>query len=399
MLVLDSDPGRGRAFDEQGRRLLAEARNLPDPLTGHGERLARRGEHGDPAVGCDQLVGEAGGSVDHVLAVVQHQQCWRVERSTACCDESSRPDLIFDAHASGDCSGDSGLRRLRGQIGEPEAAGKLCLHAGRHLDGEACLAAPSDTHDGHQPVIGQQSPQLGDLGSATEELRRHRRKAVPGHRGHPQGWVRALVELPHSQRIGDAAELELAQVVTARRRGKLPSHIGDEHLTRVPEIVHAGQAVDHRPEVVTVALHRCPDMDRDSHAERLRITPIGVLQSRRRGDGRIHRIVRCVERRDQSVAGVLEDRASSRLDHRLEHVVMKRESDGHRLEIGGPTRCRTDDVGHHEGPHPPHQAIMTAPRPCRGARRRCQGVPVVSETATTGREEPGFAHRRPVPER
>jgi hypothetical protein len=192
---------RARPLDEQLHRLVAgghvgagarrrarERRHGPRHLALHGERLAARGEHGERGGGAQQRVGERRGVVDHVLAVVEHEEgapaAQRVVQRVG--QQVARRGAHLER--GGDGGGHVAAAGHGGELHPPHAVG-VRRGVGRgggerrgHLARQARLAGTAGADHGDEARAAERPRQLRHLAPAPDE-RRERRGHVVRHGG------------------------------------------------------------------------------------------------------------------------------------------------------------------------------------------------------------------------
>jgi len=191
----------GQRLGRLGRRRVTGAgqrqrRHAEGRLAGDPQQFAAGGQHPHAGAATEEGVREAGGGLDQVLAVVQHeQQALGLERVG---ERLRQGPTGFLAHPQGR------RHRLRragglgegGQLHQPHAVKVRGQHVRRRSEGQAGLAHPAGTGQRHQAVGAQQ--------------RRHRRQLplAPDEAGQRQGQVvpRAVRRPPrrgrHGRRLG-----------------------------------------------------------------------------------------------------------------------------------------------------------------------------------------------------
>jgi hypothetical protein len=145
------------------KRVDGERGHPPDRLAMDAEGLPARGE--DPQAGrrTQQPVDQLCGAIDHVLAVVEHEQRPPLRQKATHDFSGLDAGRGFRADRGRDRRGDERSIDQGGELGEPHTAGELVEHARCHLDGEAGLAHAADSGQRHRPGRpdkGGDGPQL-----------------------------------------------------------------------------------------------------------------------------------------------------------------------------------------------------------------------------------------------
>jgi hypothetical protein len=174
----------------------ASGRQHPRLLALDGQRLAAGREHGEPGHRPQQPLGERRRRLDHVLAVVEHEQGRARVAGGPAQRLGDRVDHVAPgrrAHAEDGGHGRRGVgaRGHRGQLHPPHAPrvprlGRGADGVGGHLSGEPRLAGAPGPGDGDQPGVGERVREVGPLAGAPHE-RRQRRRDVVRHRGGRSG--------------------------------------------------------------------------------------------------------------------------------------------------------------------------------------------------------------------
>ena len=125
----------------------------PKPLPAGGDHLHRRG------VG-QQLLDEVGGGVQHVFAVVQHQQQPPARKRLGDARGHRQARLRGDTQHGGHRVRHRRRVADRGQLHEPHAVSELAGQLGRDLERQAGLAHPTHPRQRHQPMGSHQFGQL-----------------------------------------------------------------------------------------------------------------------------------------------------------------------------------------------------------------------------------------------
>jgi hypothetical protein len=121
-----------------------QRRDRPDLLAVDAERLPARRQHDDPGALLDDAPGQPGGTVQHVLAVVQHEQ--QRPRGEVLDDRllDRRGVPLLHLQRGGGRRVPRSRPRRGGQLGDPRAVGEPVDLAARHLDREPRLPHAAD---------------------------------------------------------------------------------------------------------------------------------------------------------------------------------------------------------------------------------------------------------------
>ena len=227
-VLADDEVGRRRrgASEEQLARLArvgAHRRDPPHPLAVGAERLATGRQDRERLRPAQQVVGDVGGVVDQVLAVVEHDQ----RRGTigVLDDQIGQPAAPLPRATTDQADRhrhllDDLVRIARGtEIGQPRSPVVAGARVGRHLERDPGLAAAAHAADGHQPMVGQQPIELLDLRSTTDELGQLHRQVVQLGAHRPQRRMLPVVQLPEPDPLAEISELVLTEVDARRRPG------------------------------------------------------------------------------------------------------------------------------------------------------------------------------------
>ena len=148
--------------------------DLPHVLAVNVERLAARGEDRESRTATQQQVGDLGGAVHDVLAVVEHEQ------QVAVADAVHEPLLCGELDAAalvhqpgGDRNGCRNLpaRARRGQVRAAHTRCERVRHVVGHLPGEPALAAAADAGQCHEAIGFESRCDLAARFAAADESR------------------------------------------------------------------------------------------------------------------------------------------------------------------------------------------------------------------------------------
>ena len=236
---------------------------------------------GQPA---DQPLGDVGGGVEHVLAVVQHEQPAArgqvLDRPVEPAASARRVDADRVAHGSGHV----GRQRCGSQLAPPHAVGEAVVEPAGELRGEARLPGAAHTVERHQRSFLQERGGAREMVLAAVEAtgaRGHARPSRPVGRG--RGGRRLLVSRLGGQLVGEDAALELAclggglQAQLAQRGGERA--IGGERLDLAagaiqgdhqrPGEVLVQRVLGREPFELAGRLRRPPELDERARPVRL----------------------------------------------------------------------------------------------------------------------------------
>ena len=157
---------RGRVGEDLvRRRVLGGSRERPDVdlhLVGYGERLTAGRQDRDVGAAAQDVVGESGGRIDDMLAVVEEKQQSPVGEVIV----KPFANVTFGGgpvHRHAECVGYrdgnliSGVQRR--QSHPEDSVREVAQRAGGKSEGEGGLARAARPHEGQQPGLGQESSQ------------------------------------------------------------------------------------------------------------------------------------------------------------------------------------------------------------------------------------------------
>ena len=178
-----------RLLGRRVRRRQAERGDRGQRLAGDRERLPAGGQDAQLRAAGQQLGRGAGGGLDQVLAVVQHDQ--RAPVGEQVDEQGQRVGLarLLPAQRVGQPDrAEHGLRDLRGvadrgQLGQPGAAGEPVQHPDRGLGGQPGLAGAAGADQRDQPVPVEQRGDRGQVVVPADEAGELGRHVGPAHRG------------------------------------------------------------------------------------------------------------------------------------------------------------------------------------------------------------------------
>ena len=200
-----------------------------------------------PSHVADETGGQIPAVIEHVLAVVEHED--RGAGGEALDRHGEEVVAVRRAQAEGGTDSVGELRTLvdRGQLDERHLPRALVEEVGDHLEGQAGLAHAARAHHGDQSLAGDQLRQLGQLaltadegrgwsGSTRRSARCARGANIPGRdlgleRGHGRGGVEpGLVGQPASQVVHDPQRLGRASLesedASQHQLGALTERVG-----------------------------------------------------------------------------------------------------------------------------------------------------------------------------
>ena len=186
-------------------------------------------------------------------------------------------------------------------------SGKAPADTPGKLDGEARLARPAGSQEGHQAVVGQQPLELGELAFAPDEARHPRREVGRLDVDGPDRWElrgqtvdRQLVQPIRLDEPAQAVFTEVDEGDALGQRAARERHrrLRQEDLATMGRRRHPGGAVDVAPDVVVATGDAFAGVETHPHADdRVRRPGLGSQRPLRLdggGDGR-----RCVAEHDQ----------------------------------------------------------------------------------------------------
>ncbi len=194
--IAQREPRRNvlRPFDEQGHRARVDActdvqrGHRPQPLVGDSQPFAAGGHNLDRRRGRQDGLDQIGCGVQHVLAVVKHQQPYSAlqrggHRLTHC-----PARLLGDAQH---CRYRVGHRRRigdRGQLEKPHPVREFVDQPPRGFQRQPGLADPAHPGQRHQPMSLHRGVHLAGLGLAPDETRRRSPQVAWACVQRPQRW-------------------------------------------------------------------------------------------------------------------------------------------------------------------------------------------------------------------
>ncbi len=253
-------------------------RGTPGHLARHAQRHPAGGDDGEVRTRLHEIVHQARCGVDHVLAVVHHEQ-----RPIAAQPASDRRR----APLRGTQPGTDGLEhrqrhRLlvgdRSELDPPHTVGEPVRRVGGDLQREACLPRSPRAHHGDEPPFGDQCSEFGQLVVAAHERREPDRQVVGDGIERTQwrevgGEIR-VDELERALGPGEILQPVLADVHQLDRRVELIDREvvagrGHQHLGAGGDTAEPGRADDGEADVVVVvAQHGFAGVDRHPDPDR-----------------------------------------------------------------------------------------------------------------------------------
>ena len=254
--------------------------NPEDVLPADAQRLPARDQQTRPRAGPHHGVGQLGGRAEHVLGVVEDHQQVAVADGVDQGVEHGPSRLLADLEHGGHGAGHQFGFGHRRQLDQPHPVAGAIQRLGRHLQRQPGLADPARPGDRDQPRPARhQRPQLGQLGGPAHETGRLRGQVVaqrrvvqraqraeppgqarPGHLEDPLSAAQVLqpvlTQIPKPDPAGQPAGQQLV---------RRPGH---QDLTTMADGQQPGGPVHHRTEIVAVALHAGPRMQRHPHPDR-----------------------------------------------------------------------------------------------------------------------------------
>ncbi|HEX6442948.1 MAG TPA: hypothetical protein VF007_12225 [Stellaceae bacterium] len=124
-------------------------------------------------------LGDFRGGVDHMLAIVQHQQQPSAGEGNR---HASRRSLAFQIQPDrrGNRRGNQAGIGEGGELGQPDSVGKVRQQFAGDRQGEPRLADAASAGQGNEPVRGGEVQDLGDLFVAADQLRNRGRQICRG---------------------------------------------------------------------------------------------------------------------------------------------------------------------------------------------------------------------------
>ena len=254
-------PYGGRPLGEQPYGVVcAERPDRPQPLTGDAERLPAGGEDAQAGALGEEPVGEHGGGLGHVLAVVQHEQ--RVARRQSGDEPGHRVGLPArparhgghgaHGHQAGVAQaerGEGGLHHLRRvvdrrELDQPHAAGHPRGDRLGRLHRQPRLARPARAEQRDEAVGGEERADPADVVVPADEA------GQPGPQVAPARGTRRRLRDGGSPLLHPGKSLERGGE-TRGRPGVLPGGLAPQH--REVELGQRGRGVgpepvgEHRP--------------------------------------------------------------------------------------------------------------------------------------------------------
>ena len=182
-------PGRGGPRDEEPRPGLdRQRRHRPQALARDPQAFTAGGEHRHARAVPHDLGHQLRGPVEHVLAVVEHEQQGPAAQvlDERLLDREQR--TLLHAQRRGDGVPDRAAVGERRELAQPAAVGEAVALAVGDLDREAGLADPADPGEGHQGRGPQRRPRTGHVVVPAHQLG-GRPRQVPGRAPGGEGGV------------------------------------------------------------------------------------------------------------------------------------------------------------------------------------------------------------------
>ena len=159
-------------------RRQRERRDPVDALPVDAERLSRRGEDPHPWAAPAGQVGELGGGVDDVLAVVEDEEHVLLAEGIEQGVEQRAATLVLNAENCSDGGGHLlGMSDGR-QLDEPDSLGVTTEQLGSGLQRKACLARTAGAGERDEPGRLDEGLHVGQLPLAPDEQARQGRQVV-----------------------------------------------------------------------------------------------------------------------------------------------------------------------------------------------------------------------------
>jgi hypothetical protein len=122
-------------------------------LSGHAQRLAAGGQHGQVRAACEELHCQLGSRIDHVLAVVEDQQQAATLERIGDHGREWPVALLLYAQCTAYRAGHGGAGGQRRQLDPPRAIGEAIEHLTRRFEHQAGLAHAARTNGGDQARV------------------------------------------------------------------------------------------------------------------------------------------------------------------------------------------------------------------------------------------------------
>ena len=136
----EAAPRLTRPLHEEGlRSLVVERRNPPRDFPGDTERLAARRHHAEIGHADEERVEHVGGPVEHLLAVVEHEERVAVAQLLHQRVDERPVALLSQAHGPGDRRRDEFRVPHRGEVHPPHPAGMTIGGIARRLRAQAAF--------------------------------------------------------------------------------------------------------------------------------------------------------------------------------------------------------------------------------------------------------------------
>jgi hypothetical protein len=173
-----------RPIDEQGHRGRVDARadvqrgHRPQPLVGDAESFAAGGHDLGRGRGRQDGLDQIGGGVQHVFAVVKHQQPHPALQGGGHALGHGLAGLLGDAQHRGHRVGHRRGIGDRGQLEKPHPVREFVDQPPRHFGRQARLADPAHPGQRHQPMSLDRRLHLVEFGLTSDEAA-DRRPQIP----------------------------------------------------------------------------------------------------------------------------------------------------------------------------------------------------------------------------
>jgi hypothetical protein len=335
--LLEQRPGAG----------AVEPRHRPRALGADAERFPARRQHLRPRRTCCDLGDDLSGGIDHVLAVVEH------EEQVAVADRRDQRRRVPGACTRGDGGSDllGGLERR--QLDDAHLPGDPLGDGQR----QPRLPAPSGTDDRDDGRLAEELEQRVDLVLAPDEARRRLRHGARRRSAEDRERRRQPV---HDQLVEADALVDVAHVVMAEVFGRdtlrqvpddlEPRRFGEQHLPAVPDVADPGCVMEGEPGRPARAHVDGPGVHGHAHPPRSVGPRLGVQRSLG-GDGRS----RCGQRRREDGG----DAVSLGADHLAtligdgltQELVVTRQRVGVPIAEGAEMCGRCLEIGEQQPPH------------------------------------------------
>ena len=214
--------GRVRRQRRRGRRRLGnrERADGPQLLAVDAEPLPAGRQHAHVLAAAEDRVGEVGGDVEHMLAVVEHDQAVASAEVIEDAVERRHAGPRNHAERTRHDLEDRFLRVRGGELAQPHTVAGIRQHLGRDAQREARLPDTADAGERHESVRAHEGGHCLDLVVAPDEARQLRRQVggirVERSQRLEVGGKTRRVDLVHALDVREVPQAVLAQVPQLR---------------------------------------------------------------------------------------------------------------------------------------------------------------------------------------